>query len=101
MLVVAITTTVGQLPFKLGMAKIFNMAKMCLKPKKRHTAPVPFQYKKKFLGVGGLEAPRARVTRTLRAAASRGALCAAPGGGNIENRSKHRRARVPTRQTNT
>ena len=32
------------------------MAKMCLKPKKRHTAPVPFQYKKKFLGVGGRRA---------------------------------------------
>ncbi len=38
------------------------------------------------------------VIRTLRAAASRGALCAAPWGGNIENRAHHRYMRVTTRR---
>ena len=55
------------------------MAKMCVKPKKRHKPPVVFPYKKKFLGVGGRRVTeRARMTLT-RAAASGGALCSAPG----------------------
>jgi hypothetical protein len=60
------------------MAKIFNMAKMCLKPKKRHTAPVPFQYKKKFLGVGGRKVTARRVIRTLRALRAAARFAASP-----------------------
>jgi hypothetical protein len=73
-----------------GMAKTFHMAKKCVKPKKRPKAPVAFLYKKKFLGVG------VGSIRTLRAAASRGALCAAPWGGNIENRAHQCNVPAPT-----
>jgi hypothetical protein len=37
----------AQLPAQLGMAKIFNMAKMCVEPKKRHKRLVVSSYKKK------------------------------------------------------
>ena len=85
--------TVRYLPFKLGMAKIFNMAKMCLKPKKRHTAPVPFQYKKNFLGVGGRRGPqRGRSDDPAR-------HCAPPRDLQRLQRRKHRKPTPPMQRT--
>ena len=69
---------------------------MCLKPKKRYTAPVPFQYKKKFLGVRGRRATARGARMTLRATARRRAVCSVSSAGNIGNRPHQCNVPAPT-----
>jgi len=61
------------------MANVFDLAKMCLKPKKRHKPPVVFPYKKKFLWVGGRRVIRGGSPPAVRALLPEARFAAPPG----------------------